>query len=77
MVHGQNWPADRPVTIALVGIGTSPIQPLADDAGIFNYVINQDHEFFAGGLPPGIYTVRVDRPARARARRPGSRYIVP
>jgi serine/threonine protein kinase len=65
VVHGQNWPPDRPVTIELEGIGTSPIHPVADDKGMFNYVINQEHEFFAGGLPPGIYTVKATGPHAA------------
>ena len=30
-------------------------------------MINQDHEFFTGGLPPGIYTVRVTDQAGASA----------
>ena len=59
MVHGQYWPVGRTVTIALLGVGVSPIHPVADRAGTFNYVINQDHEFFGKGLPPGIYTVKV------------------
>ncbi len=67
MVHGQNWPVHRPVTIALVGVGTSPIHPITDDAGTFNYVINQDHEFFPAGLPAGIYTIRVTDAAGASA----------
>jgi len=50
---------------ATLGVGASPIHPLADDRGNFNYVINQDHEFFPGGLRPGIYTVRVTDPAGA------------
>jgi serine/threonine protein kinase len=58
VVHGQSWPANRPVTLALVGVG-APVQVVTDKAGTFNYVINQEHEFFAGRLPPGIYTVRV------------------
>ena len=76
VVHGQNWPPDRPVTIVLEGIGTSPIHPVADDKGMFNYVINQDHEFFAGGLRPGVYTVKAAGPhgagavARFRVRSP-------
>ncbi len=64
-VHGQNWPPNRPLTIALVGIGVSPIHPLADNRGNFTYVINQDHEYFRGGLRPGIYTVRVTDSAGA------------
>ncbi len=67
VVHGQNWPANRPVTLALVGVGAATIQLLADGAGTFNYVINQDHEFFADGLPPGTYTVRVADSAGASA----------
>ena len=67
MVHGQNWPVHGQVTIALVGVGTSTIHPITDDRGTFNYVINQDHEFFAGGLPPGTYTIRVTDTAGASA----------
>jgi hypothetical protein len=39
-----------------------------DDAGTFNYAINQDHEFFRGGLPAGTYQVLVTAPGGARAR---------
>jgi hypothetical protein len=67
LVHGQNWPVHGPVTITVVGVGTSPIHPVADDRGTFNYVINQDHEFFAAGLPPGTYTIRVTDSAGASA----------
>jgi hypothetical protein len=59
VIHGQTWPPGQPVSIELVGHGSSPMRPIADRHGMFNYVINQDHEFFPGGLPPGIYTVRV------------------
>ena len=67
MVHGASWPPHRPVTITLVGIGISRIHPICDDIGTFNYVINQDHEFFRGGLRPGVYTVRVTDQAGASA----------
>jgi hypothetical protein len=59
VVIGRNWPVGKPVTIVLVGVRESPIHPVADHAGTFNYVINQDREFFQGGLPIGTYTVRV------------------
>ena len=48
-----------------MGVGVSPIHPLADNRGNFTYVINQDHEFFPGGLRPGVYTVRVTDQAGA------------
>ncbi len=67
VVHGQNWPANRPVTISLVGVGPTQIHLVADDAGTFNCVINQGHEFFPGGLPPGVYTVRATDSAGASA----------
>ncbi len=59
VVHGQGWPVGERVNVALVGVRQSPIHPIVDDAGTFSYAINQDHEFFRGGLPPGVYTVRV------------------
>jgi hypothetical protein len=59
VIHGQSWPPGKQVIIDLLGVGVSPIRPTADEQGMFNYVINQDHEFFPGGLPPRIYTVRV------------------
>jgi hypothetical protein len=50
------------LTITLVGVRTSRIHPVTDLMGNFNYAINQDHEFFRGYLPLGIYTVRVTGP---------------
>jgi serine/threonine protein kinase len=67
IVRGQDWPVDKPVTIELVGKGNSPIHPVADDTGSFNYAINQDHEFYAGRLPAGRYTVRAFNAAGASA----------
>ena len=58
VVHGGYWPPGHPVTIELLGHGAAPVPPIADRQGTFNYVINQDHEFFTDGLPAGIYTVR-------------------
>jgi hypothetical protein len=59
VIHGVSWPPGKPVTIDLVGVRVSPMRPIADQNGMFNYVVNQDHEFFRGGLPDGIYTIRV------------------
>ncbi|HEX9066853.1 MAG TPA: serine/threonine-protein kinase [Streptosporangiaceae bacterium] len=57
VVIGAGWPRDKQVTIRLAGIGVSPDPPVADQQGNFNYVINQAHEFFRRGIPPGLYTV--------------------
>jgi serine/threonine protein kinase len=68
VIHGSNWPPGHPITVTLVGVRTSPIHPIADRAGTFNYAINQDHEFVRGRLPPGVYTVRVTDSAGASAK---------
>jgi Protein kinase domain len=67
VVHGQYWPVGTRVTVTLVGVGTSPIHPIVDAGGMFNYAINQDHEFFSGGLPVRLYAVRVTGANRASA----------
>jgi len=67
VVRGQWWPAGKPVTITLVGVGTSPVHPIADQDGSFNYAINQGHEFFAGLPAAGTYTLRVTDAAGASA----------
>ncbi len=67
IVHGQGWPPGRPVTVTLAGVRASPEHPVVDDVGTFSYAINQDHEFFAGGLPLGTYEVVATGPGGARA----------
>ncbi len=67
IVRGQSWPPGDRLTITLVGKGTSAIRPLVDDDGTFNYALNQDHDFFAGSIPPGTYTVQVTDPAGTSA----------
>ncbi len=67
VIHGGNWPPGKPVSITLVGVGTSPDHPIADRAGTINYAINQAHEFFRGGLPPRTYTVRAVGPGGTEA----------
>jgi hypothetical protein len=67
VIRGQWWPAGEPVTVTLVGFGTSSIHPIADEDGSFNYAINQDHEFFAGSFRVGTFTIRVTDRAGASA----------
>jgi len=66
VLHGIGWPPGERVTIALSG-RTSPEHPVVDNAGTFSYAINQDHEFFRGGLPPGRFRVVASAPGGARA----------
>jgi len=71
IVRGESWPPGQLLTITLVGglgLETSPIHPIVDRDGSFNYAINQDHEFFRGALPAGTYTVRVTDGAGVSAR---------
>jgi hypothetical protein len=67
VVTGRGWAPGRPVTVALAGVGTSPDRVKVDGAGTFSYAINQDHEFFPGGLPLRAYHVVVTAPGGARA----------
>jgi hypothetical protein len=73
VMHGVGWAPGQPITVALVGVGTSPEQPIVDRAGTFSYAINQAHEFFRGGLPPGTYHVMVTAPGGAKA---GASFVV-
>jgi serine/threonine protein kinase len=67
VVTGQGWPPGRSVTVTLVGVGVAAEHPVVDGAGTFNYLVNQDHEFFPAGLPPGRYQVRVTVPGAGHA----------
>jgi len=66
-VHGQGWPPGRHVTLALAGARASLVRLLVDDDGTFSYAINQDRQFFPGGLPLGTYQVVVTAAGGARA----------
>ena len=76
VIRGQWWPVGQPVTVTLVGVGVSPVHPVADRGGSFNYAVNQGHEFFAGMLPAGIYTIRVSDGEAASADVASHRAIV-
>jgi hypothetical protein len=67
VVHGMGWKPGQQLTVTLTGHGSSPMHPVVDDQGSFSYVINQDHEFFPGLLPLGIYQVVVTQPNGASA----------
>ena len=66
VLHGEGWTPGQIVTVTLSG-RVSPVHPVVDEAGTFSYAINQDHEFFRGGLPPGTYHVVVTGRGGARA----------
>lgn len=73
IVEGRGWPPGARLTVRLKGIGASRVHPPVDRAGSFNYAINQDHEFFDGGLRPGRYTVIVTGPGGREAK---ARFVV-
>ena len=66
VLHGEGWTPGQIVTVTLSG-RVSPVHPVVDEAGTFSYAINQDHEFFRGGLPAGTYHVVASTPHGARA----------
>jgi serine/threonine protein kinase len=59
-VYGRGWTPASTVTVRVLGSNAAPRPVTIDRAGSFNYTVNQDHEFFAGGLPTGRLTVVVD-----------------
>jgi serine/threonine protein kinase len=68
VIHGSGWVPFTHVTVDLAGHGVSPVRPIADLRGTFNYAINQGHEFFPGKIPPGTYQVVVAGAGGRRAR---------
>jgi hypothetical protein len=72
LIHGTGWAPRTRVKVTLAVRGRSPVQstvrPVVDLQGTFNYAINQGHEFFARGIPPGVYDVVVTGPGGRRAR---------
>jgi hypothetical protein len=59
VVHGNGFLPFTPITVNLVGVGSSRDRPLTDLQGSFNYAIDQGHYFFRGSIPPGTYSVLV------------------
>ncbi|MEO3813183.1 serine/threonine-protein kinase [Sphaerisporangium sp. B11E5] len=57
VVHGRGWSPGQRVTIRLDGGRVSPVMPVVDRQGTFNYAVNQHREFFPGKLPPGRHQV--------------------
>jgi hypothetical protein len=68
LIHGTGWVPQSRVTVTLAGHGQSPVRPVVDQQGTFNYALNQGHEFFPRGIPPGVYHVVVTGPGGRRAR---------
>lgn len=59
VIHGSGYAPDALVTVSLAGVGASPVRPVTDQQGTFNYAIDQGHHFFRGPIPPGTYTAVV------------------
>ena len=57
-IQGSGWPPGQYVTVSVTnGAASSNFIQIGND-GTFTYVINQNHEFFSGKIPPGTYTVQ-------------------
>jgi serine/threonine protein kinase len=59
VVHGSGLKPGRKVSVQVDGGRVSPQMPVVDFGGTFNYVINQNHEFYSGKIPPGSHRVTV------------------
>ena len=59
VVHGSGFVPLTQVQVRLIGHGVAPFHPTVDQAGTFNYAIDQGHVFFAGPIPAGTYHVLV------------------
>jgi Protein kinase domain len=68
LIHGTGWVPQSHVTVTLAGRGQSPVRPVVDLQGTFNYAVNQGHEWFPRQIPPGVYQIVVTGPGGRRAR---------
>jgi hypothetical protein len=68
LIHGTGWVPQSHVTVTLAGHGQSPVKPVVDMQGTFNYAVNQGHEWFPRQIPPGVYQIVVTGPGGRRAR---------
>jgi hypothetical protein len=59
VVHGAGWTPLSTVTLALAGRKNASVRLVVDDAGSFNYTIDQRHVFYPGPIPPGYHEVLV------------------
>ena len=69
VIHGNGYVPFSSISIKLVGPRISRVsadRPSADQAGTFNYAIDQGHYFFPGLIPPGEYHVVVNAPGRSQ-----------
>jgi len=67
VVFGGGWAPRSTVTIRLAGVPAPPEHTVTDSVGNFSYAINQDHEFFPGGLPVRAYRIVITAPGGASA----------
>jgi serine/threonine protein kinase len=57
-LHGSGWPPGARVSVSVVGDHAAPARFTVDGSGVFDYSVNQHHEFFTGAIPPGAYRIR-------------------
>jgi serine/threonine protein kinase len=70
VVHGSGFTPGTHIKVLLTRDGmsrTSPVEPVVDPVGTFNYAIDQGHEFFPQRIPRGIYDVLAVGPGGRKA----------
>jgi Protein kinase domain len=64
ILHGSGFTPYTRVTVTIAGGHAVPVTVTANNAGMFNYAIDQGHHFFPGLIPVGTYTAAAAAPGR-------------
>jgi hypothetical protein len=66
ILHGGGFAPDKRVTVTVASGHEAPATATVtvDDAGMFNYAIDQGHHFFSGLIPTGTYSAVVTAPGQ-------------
>jgi serine/threonine protein kinase len=67
ILHGSGFGHHARLTVTVAGVHAAPATVTADDAGMFNYAIDQGHHFFSGPIPTGTYSAVVTAPGQGSA----------
>jgi serine/threonine protein kinase len=67
ILHGSGFAPDARVTVSIAGVHALPATVTADNAGMFNYAIDQGHHFFSGLIPIGTHSAVAAAPGQGSA----------